>query len=369
MINLKNFKYFFILYFINGILILFMPLKGYSTENKILFKIGDRVFTSFDYEMRVRYLDFVGNNNGLSTDVIINDFISANLFYQYYKYSNDKTNYEKIILEIYENIKKNNKEENREFNYTFDEKNLINNIRIDYIRKSILEKILNSNLGDIRKSEEEFDLLYNLKIKYINFRIKNKQILIKNLNEINKVDIKIIKSILDKNQIEYFIKEEEINNIKQIDKRIRDNILLNKNFFILENNDKFSLILIEKSFETFDGVNALLYSLRSKNEVSKEKLYCKYLASNKNNHNITYKEYKFSNLNNDLKNNLLNINDFIKFYNNNEHVYIILCDIKFDTEVLENINLNKLINSNVSEIEKNFIKKYSKNFNLIINNA
>ena len=54
-----------------------------------------------------------------------------------------------------------------------------------------------------------------------------------------------------------------------------------------------------------------------------------------------------------LKNNLININDYVKFNNNDENIYIILCNIKFDKEILNNINFNKLINLNVNEIEKN----------------
>ncbi len=369
MINLKNFKYLYITYCIFTILFLSISSKLYSAENKILFKIGDRAFTSFDYEMRVRYLDFVGSNNNLSYEIIINDFISANLFFQYYKYSNNKTNYDKKIIEIYQNIKKTNEDANKKYNYDLNEKNIINNIKLDYIRKIILEKILNSNLSNLKKSEEEIDLLYNLKIKYINFKYINKNEFIKNIKDFNKVNIDVVKSYLQNNKIEYFIKEKEINNIKQIDKRIRDNILLNKTFFTLEDKNTFTLVFIEKKFETLDGINTLLYSLKTKNEVSTEILYCENLMNDKNNPNITYKEYKFSDLNNELKNNLININDYVKFYNNNEHIYVILCNISFDTDLLENINLNKLINSNVSEIEKNFIKKYSKIFNLIVNNV
>ena len=48
-----------------------------------------------------------------------------------------------------------------------------------------------------------------------------------------------------------------------------------------------------------------------------------------------------------------------------ENVYVVLCNIKFDKEVLNNINLNKLINLKVTNIEKKFISKYSKVYNLI----
>ena len=89
------------------------------------------------------------------------------------------------------------------------------------------------------------------------------------------------------------------------------------------------------------------------------------MIKNKNNPNIINKEYKFINLNKELKDNLININDYVKYFNNNENIYIVLCNIKFDKEILENINLNKQINLNVNLIEEKFINKYSKIYNLI----
>ena len=41
-----------------------------------------------------------------------------------------------------------------------------------------------------------------------------------------------------------------------------------------------------------------------------------------------------------------------------------MCNIKFDKDKLNNVNLEKLINLNVDEIETKFINKYSKIFNL-----
>ena len=56
------------------------------------------------------------------------------------------------------------------------------------------------------------------------------------------------------------------------------------------------------------------------------------------------------------------------YTNNNKYIYIILCNIKFDKEILKNNKFNKLINSNVGDIENKFIKKYSKIYNLIQSN-
>ena len=47
-------------------------------------------------------------------------------------------------------------------------KNILDNIKIDYIRKIILENIFNSKQNNLNTSNEEIDLLYKFKIKYIN---------------------------------------------------------------------------------------------------------------------------------------------------------------------------------------------------------
>ena len=73
-------------------------------------------------------------------------------------------------------------------------------------------------------------------------------------------------------------------------------------------------------------------------------------------------------MNDEIKNNLININDFVDIENNDSFTYIILCDIKFNKELLNNLNINKKINSKVNYIENNFINKFSIYYNLKINN-
>ena len=108
-----------------------------------------------------------------------------------------------------------------------------------------------------------------------------------------------------------------------------------------------------------------MYSVSSLDKINKNDLKCEKLNTNNNDREIVNKEYKFSDLNNDLKQNLININDYVMYKNNNKNIYIILCNIKFDKEILKNSKFNKLINYNVSDIEKTFINKYSKIYNLI----
>tara|TARA_B100000963_G_scaffold237386_1_gene207536 strand:- start:2277 stop:3383 length:1107 start_codon:yes stop_codon:yes gene_type:complete len=337
-----------------------------SAENKIIFKINDHPFTSFDLEKRLEYLDFVGSNQNIDQDLIINDFISANLFYEYYKNLKNKNNFENKINEIFNDINTVNKKNKKEYNYEINVKKILENIKIDYIRKIVLENIFNSNQNNVKTSSDKIDLLYDIKIKYINIhnfefdKLKNK------FPNLKTVDYESILIFLNENNLEFFQKEFEINNINKINKKIRDNILNNNNFFIIQNEEIKSLIFIEKKFETSEGIIADLYSVRSQSGLDKNFLRCENLVNINDNQNIIHKEYKLVDLNDNLKNNLININDYVKFYNDDQNVYIVLCNIKFDEEILKNINFNKIINLNISEIENKFINKYSEIYNLII---
>ena len=343
---------------------------SYGIENKIIFKINDKAFTSLDYELRVKYLDFVGNNVDLTKKIILDDFISANIFFEFYNNSDEKNDYTAKIKEIYNNIKEINNRNNKIYKFKINEENILFNIKIDFIRKTILENLLNSNLKDLNKSKEEIDLLYKFNINYINFKSQDNSEIINTINTLKDRNVKNILNLLEEFNINYFIKEYEINNINEIDERIRENILLNEDFFIIQNSNDISLIFIEKRFETLQGLVANIYSIKSNNELDDDFLKCHNLIeAQKTSSEIISKEYKFLNLNNKLRNNLINIDDYIKLTNdNNENIYIVLCNIKFDLEKLNNIDLDKFINSNVNDIEKNFIIKYSRLYNLVKSN-
>ena len=368
MINLQKINKINIFNIVILILLLInIPKPILSTENKIIFKINNNVFTLFDLEKRIEYLDFVGSNNNLTKNIIIDDFISANLFFEYFKNLNKKINYENKLEEIYNNILNINNQNNKVFDYKIDKEDILNNIKIDFIRKTVLENILNSNINNLETTNNEIDLLYNLKIKYINFNSKNFLQINEKINNSENKNFENIINFLKKNNIEFFIKEKEINNIKNIDYRIRENIMANNNFFVLENNNNnnISLIFIFKKFVTLDGIVGNLYSVSTDKELNEEFLNCDNLFKLKNYPNIINKEYKLIDLNKDLKNRLINVNDYVKYTTNDEIVYIILCNIKFDKEILNNININKQINTNINEIENRFINKYSKTYNLI----
>ena len=356
-------KIFIYLFFLLIFFIYSFNLK--SSENKIIFKINDIAFTSLDLEKRIEYLDFVGSNNNLEQILIIDDFISANLFYEHSKNLNIGNNYENKIKEIFDEIYTVNKKNGKKYNYEIKNDNILNNIRIDYIRKIILENIFNSDLNNLNRSNEELDLLYNITVRYINIKTNEFKKIINQIPDFEAVNYESLIFILNQNKSEYFTKEKEIINMNKIDNRIRENISSNNNFFIIENAQLTSLIFIEKKFENLDGIIVDLYSVKSEEELDHVFLRCKNLINYNNNENIINKEYKLVNLNNDLKENLISINDYVKFINNNQNIYVVLCNIKFDKEILNNNSFNKMINLNISEIENKFINKYSKIYNLI----
>ena len=178
MINLKIINFYFSKVFFITFSLIFITKNILSLENKIIFKIKEKAYTSLDYENRIKYLDFVGNNNNLNEDIIMNDYISSILFYEYYKDTGNEVD-SKRIKEIYNNIRDVNINNNKKYDYKINEKNILQNIKLDYIRKTVLENILNSNLDNLDLSKLEIDLLYDIKIKYINFEYEDILLLMK----------------------------------------------------------------------------------------------------------------------------------------------------------------------------------------------
>ena len=167
MINLKQISFNYLKFSLFLIIFSFNSQILLSSENKIIFKINNKAFTTLDYQKRKQYLQFVGNNSSLSKGFIVNDFISANLFFEHYRELNLKLNLDEI--QVFENIKEANKQNNREFDFELNKTEILANIKIDLVRKAILENILNSNLRNLNVPLKDIDLLYKFKVNYINF--------------------------------------------------------------------------------------------------------------------------------------------------------------------------------------------------------
>ena len=104
-------------------------------ENKILFKINNISYTSFDINSRQIYLKFIGDEKIENTQEIIDDFISVNLFKEYNKKVFINKNFESEVLDIYNKIieKRNNSEDNN-LNNEF-KNNILINLKLDLNRK------------------------------------------------------------------------------------------------------------------------------------------------------------------------------------------------------------------------------------------
>ena len=348
------------------IIILIISFSNFvkARENEIIFKISNKSFTTVDLDKRKEYLLFVGDNSYLSKEEIIEDFISVNLFKRYYVNSNIKSDLKDTIQKIYLDILKINYENNNSNLNEIDKENIFKNLELDLIRKLILENLLNGKEKNITLDNNGIDKIYNYKIEYINFTLFNlgknkKDFLNTKFNNINEVE-----SYLKAKNIPFVKKINKINNIEKINKVIKNNIYLEKNFFKIENNKDITFFFVNKEFQTHETLSLVLYSFKSNKKLNHDDIRCN-LIENKN---IESKEYEFNKLNENIKNSLININDFVEIINENSYIYVILCDLKFNMDIINNLILNNRINKLVDEYENDFIEKYSLKYNLIITN-
>jgi len=337
----------------------------YGFENKIEFQLANKSFTSNDLEKRENYLKFVGDNSQLSKKEIINDYVSVLIFYEYYLESKNKLELEETSLKIYNEILTENKKNNKFNEYSFDKDNIVNNLKLDLIRKNILENFLNRKKEEIFIEKDDINLIYNFTINYLN--IYQEDLINKDINiQINEFKSnEDLEKYLNQKEISYFKNSKSINDINKINKVIKKNIDNNNFFFTIYNEQMISVIDITKKFETYNGLSATILSFKTNQKIDKDKLTCNNLKNN-DNFKIIVKNYKYSELNEKIKNNLINLNDYILISGENFTTYVILCGITFDKEILNNISINKKINQTIDNIEKSFVNKYSNEYNLII---
>ena len=128
--------------------------------------------------------------------------------------------------------------------------------------------------------------------------------------------------------------------------------------------------IIQKKLKTYDGVNVQLVNLEVKEELNKNELKCKNLnlINKENIINLTSGNYAYNTLNNLIKDNLYLVDNYIKLSGDNSINYIMLCELSFDKKIVNEISISQKVNILASEIEKDFVKKYSNIYNLIIIN-
>ena len=356
------------IYFIKFIFFLLISHYSYGNENisnQILFKINNKVFTNIDLEERKEYVALINNFvpskfSELEKRNIFDDYVSSLIFYEYY--IQNKVVFKNLSEEINLIYKK---------NITISEKvdqlqikKFKFNTKIDLIRNKIIEGKLNSSKESLLKEVNKIDLLYNYNLQYI--IIKENLIekeLIRNID--NREKFNNLKNFLINNKINFFYKEDFIDDNTIISNKIKNIINQNIEIYIHKEKDYINLISIQKNLESYEGIFVKLINFKSNTPFEKVDLQCDRLNETIDINKTVFKEYEYSKLNNDIKNNLKSINDYILFNNNGEYNYVILCDLTYDEKLLKNINFNKNVNSLANKIQRNFLKKYKNEYKFI----
>ena len=340
-------------------------LNSYVTanENRIIFKINNKIFTNIDTERRYKYIGIISNleSNNISDEdkrIILEDYISSLIFYEYKIVNN--LNFEDLNNQIdkfyIENVL------NKLNLSNFNNEEIINikeNIKIDLIRKKIIQDIINTKKNILLKESDSLDLIYNYILSYIIISKANIDInIIKNIK--NKKNFLEFKEYIDTNNLQFFYKKTDINDITMISERLRNQLNNNIKIDKFESNNYYNIYLIDKNLESYEGVYVKLFNLKTSNILDENQLNCNYLNNLKD--KTIFKEYEYSKLNQEIKDNLKSVNDFIMFENQDLFNYIFLCELKYDEKLLNNINFNKKVNALAENIQIKFINKYKKEF-------
>ncbi len=330
-----------------------------SDDNKIIFQIKDKIYTSIDLKNRVKYLQ---NFNSIDIETIegnqiIDDFFSSAVFYEYVL--NDNILYqilEKESNKILDKILINN----TEINNILSEEIIKKNINYDFARKIVIENILDNYKEYIFSNTRDINYIYNYSINYITLSLDN----IKHTEELDKVLSELsfdqITNYISENKINYYSKEVQIYDLNKVDKKMKELLKNNNSFFIEKNNFFLRIIKINKKLNIDDGVYYRLFNFETEERLEKNKQNCSFINTLDE---INIREYEYNKLNENIKNNLLSINDFIIFQNNNLYNYIFLCEIRVNEKYLKELNINKKINFIAKDIEIDFLQKYAKLFN------
>ena len=355
-------------YLISLIAFLLVNLNLHANEykiNEILFKINNKVFTNIDLEKRTEYISFSNNLkidklNKSEKKEILNDYISSLIFYEYYVVND--LNYKNLIDEVdlfykknFNDVRKSNDEEVNNFKF---------NIYIDLIRKKIIEERLNFNKKSLFNEVESIDLLYNYNLQNIIIKENLLDIeKIKNINERN--NFNELKKFLTESRIDFFFKEENINDNSIISNKIKNIIDEDIPIYMEIKNGYINIISIIKNLESYEGIFVELINFTTDTPLKKKDIQCNKIRDIIDINKTIFKEYEYSKLNSNIKNNLKSINDYIIIDDNDNYNYIILCNLTYDENLLKDINFNKNINSLVNKIQKNFLKKYKNEYEYI----
>lgn len=367
-------KVFVILIF--SISIIFYKNILHSEEiKKVVFEINGDIYTTIDLENRKKYLILKGDNILENIDDFTLEYLRILLYsYEYDSITNQDIN--KITDDFYNQFFFNNEKIKNNSKLTsiyknLGESNIRTNIEQDLKRKIILENMLEGKIQDIFNANSEGLLdIYDIYIEYYVFdKITKKEL----ETMVITLDYENIKNNIEKinmKEIDFYYNKKKISNIDKINETISNNIINNKNKFIIEQTENIMIGKISKIIKNEESINYKLYQILEKNIMNIKDLKCDNLKKiDKTNTSIEFKELnaKYSKLNNTIKINLKEINDYIILTNNSKKSYLILCGIDYNKEILKDTNTKQKINKIILDFDNKFYKQKSKEFNSIIN--
>jgi len=349
------------------ILIIITNITKAEEVEKILFSINNKIYTSIDLNNRISYLKISANNNNqLTNEDYIEDFVSALLYNEYakeYKINIDeniKNDLFKVILKKYKK---------KSSNIIIREEELLINLVYDYQRKIIIESLLNKKKNDILRNENKIFDIYDIQLDYFTFNSDNEI----NLNHVIKLidfnNIFLTKKNLKDEVVDYVYIGEVINSLENLNNSLVNEIFENKEFFIINENDYILVGKFTKTFKKNIGLKITLYKITSNLEINEEIITCNNLDNIKVNKDINIEKFEnieINKISDYVKSNLISINDKVIINDENSKYYLILCEFNYNMETSKEIIINNKIKSEVSKIKDNFLfeNKIRYNFKL-----
>ena len=346
--------------------------------NEILFTINKDIYTSIDLENRIKFINLYEGRLIEYEKSLLEDYVSVLLFDYYLKKEKFKIkDIEEEIIYVYEKIKnnilQNENDKLKKILLELPDEYIKSNIRLNIQRKKIIEFELNKVSNIIfEDSITEINNIYDIVIKYVSLSknlINNNEIKVLINNNIKNANLQKIKDILLNNNLDFIYKEKKLNFTQKINKDIKEAITNNKNYFFIENQEYLIFGNIFRNFKDQKNIKYNLTQIVSNQELENKLINCSNISNFQENQEdgiriILNENLDYLNLNDVIKDNIIKIGDYIHVKNNLEHIYIILCEINYDNEILKETNINEKINFLAIDIEKKFIKEKSIEFKL-----
>ena len=340
------------------IILIFQPSFGKNVNN-LLFSLNNKIYTTIDLENRINYLRLI-NSTLTNYEEILDDYIKVIFFDQYYRNNNKNENENElfdIVNKYYKDLIKNNEKINSQNNYKKDI--IFQQIKLDMQRKILIERELDKYRDLIFTDNiSEINNIYNIYISYISIDKDTKEKLEKLLNKNELENILEVKRLLDENEFDYLFKTKKLNNMENLDISIKVAIEKNYKKFFLNTSDHFIIGKIDKIIKNDKNIDFRLLEIKTNVLIDNNLLKCENIENLKKNVGIKIVErndIKYSSLNDYIKENMSSINDFIIFEKDSINIYVLLCDIKYNNEYFDNININENIDLIVKKIENDLI--------------